>query len=57
MSNIPFALFADLIHVGQGTHRKMVWPHGRGKSGIRRNYFSHLTVRLPTPHLVQIWLF
>ena len=35
---------ADLIHVGHGTPRKMVWPHGRGRAGIRRKYKSHLTV-------------
>lgn len=36
---------ADLVHVGIGTPRKMVWPHGRGRSGVRRKYKSHLTVR------------
>ena len=32
------------MHVGTGTPKKMVWPHGRGRSGIRRKYKSHLTV-------------
>lgn len=36
---------ADLVHVGHGTPRKMVWPHARGKAGIRRKYKAHLTVR------------
>ncbi len=35
---------ADLIHVGQGSHLKKTWPHGRGRSGVRRMYRSHLTV-------------
>lgn len=36
--------YADLVHVGTGTPKKIVWPHGRGRSGIRRKYKSHLTV-------------
>ncbi|CAL8470252.1 g9794 [Coccomyxa elongata] len=39
-------LSVDLIHVGQGSHLKKTWPHGRGRSGIRRLYRSHLTVVL-----------
>lgn len=39
-------LSVDLIHVGQGSHLKKTWPHGRGRSGVRRMYRSHLTVVL-----------
>ncbi|KAK9915734.1 hypothetical protein WJX75_003416 [Coccomyxa subellipsoidea] len=39
-------LCVDLIHVGQGSHLKKTWPHGRGRSGVRRMYRSHLTVVL-----------
>lgn len=35
---------ADEIYVGRGTHLKRTSVHGRGRSGVRLRYRSHLTV-------------
>lgn len=36
---------AGRAEVGHGSHRKRVWFHAKGRTGIRKKYFSHLWVR------------
>ncbi|KAK9834160.1 hypothetical protein WJX81_003626 [Elliptochloris bilobata] len=40
----PSKLVIDRAEVGHGSHRKKVWFHGKGRTGIRKKYFSHLWI-------------
>lgn len=40
-------MIAERAEVGKGINLKRNWPHGRGRSGVRKKYRSHLTVRQP----------
>ena len=31
--------------MGHGSHKKRIWFHAKGRTGIRKKYFSHLWVR------------
>ncbi|KAK9820938.1 hypothetical protein WJX74_010517 [Apatococcus lobatus] len=42
----PDRLCVERAEVGKGQYLKRMWPHGRGKSGIRHKYRSHLTIVL-----------
>lgn len=40
---------AERAEVGQGTHKKRAWFHGKGRTGIRSKYYSHLWVSPGAP--------
>lgn len=51
----PEHLVVDEIWVTKGQYRKRVWPHARGKAGIRTMRYTHLNVKIRQREEIRSW--